>query len=128
MIIAIDYDKTIDAAPFPFIGIPVPGAIEKIKELKINNILILNTCRKGVALTNALKFLKTNNIDFDYINENEKNSIKKFGDTRKIFADIYIDDKSYNAPLINMTVRRSKTLKKPGSKIIKVFDWSKFNL
>jgi len=125
MIIAIDYDKTIDAAPYPFTGIPVPYAIESIKKLKNKgHTLILNTCRHGKILERAVKFLMENDIIFDFVNENIPRVIKIFGDSRKIYANMYIDDKNFSDPKINMMVRKSRKVRK-GSRIIKVVDWKK---
>ena len=57
-----------------------------------NVILILYTCRSGRDLKIATDFCKGIGLKFDYINENVKENIEKYGDTRKIYADVYIDD------------------------------------
>ena len=57
--------------------------------------IILWTCRTGSKLINAIKFCEENGIELDAINENLPEMIELFGeDTRKIFADEYIEDKS----------------------------------
>lgn len=99
MIIKIDYDQTIDNAKYPAVGQPVPGAIESIKLLKLNNTIILDTCRHGDSLTAAIEYLKTQGILFDHVCENHPGLMFMYGDPRKISADISIDDKNLFTPL-----------------------------
>ena len=59
--------------------------------------IILWTCRENVALENAIKFCEDQGIELDAINENVdvEEKIKSFGyNSRKVYADIYLDDKS----------------------------------
>lgn len=101
MIIAIDFDGTIVNDKFPEIGVPLIDAIHTIKELKTKgHQLILWTCRRDIPgdrnyLTEAIAFLKKFDIEFDAVNSNIQAHIDFWGgDTRKVFADIYIDDKN----------------------------------
>lgn len=110
-IIKIDYDKTIDNAKYPDVGSPVPLAIETIKELSMNYILILDTCRHDSTLRDAVLFLSSVGIEFDYVNENAVGKIERFGDTRKIYADYSIDDKDIFTPLIDGCVDWSEVRK-----------------
>lgn len=97
MIIVIDYDGTIidsnDAWPAP--GTIRPGAKEVINELYENgHDIIIWTCRKGIALDNAKVYLQEQGLLFHYCNEHTKQVMEFYGDdTRKILADVYIDDK-----------------------------------
>ena len=53
------------------------------------------TCRSGIQLTQAVFFCKSYGLEFDAVNENLPDIIEKYGnDSRKISADIYIDDKA----------------------------------
>lgn len=95
MIIAIDFDGTIVENEWPEIGEPKWNVFKIINKLQNEgHTLILNTCREGILLKKAQKFLKENDVYFEYINSNSKEKIEKYYDARKIGADIYIDDLS----------------------------------
>ena len=96
MIIAVDYDETIVQDSFPHVGTLKPDAKEVINELYDNgHFIIIWTCRHGENADDAHKFLTDNGIKFHSFNEHKPENIEKYGnDTRKIFADIYIDDKN----------------------------------
>lgn len=97
IIYAIDFDDTICYVDYPTILKPIPYAFEVLKILmkNKNSIIILYTCRHDEELKSALDYLKMNGIEFDYVNENVKELIDKYGDCRKIYADVYIDDHNY---------------------------------
>lgn len=96
MIIAIDFDNTIAHTAYPVILSPLPGAIETIRYFQqAGHVLILWTCREGEDLRRALQWLKQFGIVFNFINQNPTSDIEEWGvDTRKVFADFYIDDKN----------------------------------
>lgn len=96
MIYAIDFDGTIVENKWPDIGELNPDAINFIKTAKAaKHTIILNTMRTGKRLEAAVDFLKKNDLSPDYVNENLPSLIKKFGgDSRKIYADVYIDDRN----------------------------------
>lgn len=93
MVIAIDYDGTIiDGGAYPNKGTIRPDAAKVIKWLKSKGAtLILWTCREGQALKNAKELLEENGLEFDAFNENADN----YYTSRKIVADIYIDDMAW---------------------------------
>ena len=95
-IIAVDFDGTLCENKYPDIGAPIPTVIEFVKRQKADgNIVILWTCRAGQQLADAVTWCKNQGLIFDYINENVKENIAMYGgDTRKVFADVYIDDKT----------------------------------
>lgn len=96
MIIAIDFDGTIVRDRFPDIGEMMPGAKPVINSFfEEGNTIIIWTSRTGVELAKAVEWLAINGIKYHRINESCPDTVKKYGgrDTRKIFADIYIDDK-----------------------------------
>lgn len=97
-IVAVDFDGTLAVTKFPKIIRPIPRVIRYCKRLKKEGaILILWTCRKGKDLQEAVLWCKGLGLEFDYINENVKENIEKYGeDTRKIFAHEYLDDKAVN--------------------------------
>lgn len=100
MIYAVDFDGLLCKNAWPEIGEPRINAIEHFKRLKeIGHKLILNTCREGEMLDNAVKWCADHDLAFDAINENLPEVIKKYGgDCRKISADWYADDKIYITP------------------------------
>ena len=57
--------------------------------------LILWTCRAGKELLQAITWCAVMGLHFDAVNENLPEMIEKFGrDTRKVYADEYIDDRA----------------------------------
>lgn len=95
-IIAVDFDGTLVKDEYPKIGMPNIKLINKLRKLSRDNTLILWTCRTGDKLKEAVEFCLLCDLQFDYINENSKEILKKYGniDSRKITADIYLDDKA----------------------------------
>jgi hypothetical protein len=105
-ILACDFDGTLFEGSWPDIGDPKNDVIEKVKEFKKHGAEIaLWTCREGVSLEEAVKRCDEIGLEFDAVNENVPSQLaymKKKAEegevfaTRKIFADFYLDDKSYN--------------------------------
>lgn len=91
MIIAVDFDGTLQFAD----GKPNEELILRLKaEQRKRNTVILWTCREGKRLQEALLFLQKNGFKPNIVNQNSPQAIKMLGhDPRKIYADIYIDDK-----------------------------------
>lgn len=94
-IIAVDFDGTLCENCFPDIGDPNEELIEYIKERQKNgDKVILWTCRKGSTLADALYWCAEQGLIFDAVNTNLYEMVNVFrGDTRKVFADEYIDDR-----------------------------------
>ena len=91
--IAVDFDGTLcEREKFPTIGEPKTELIQWLKhQHDKGKRIILWTCREGETLREALKWSKEQGLEFDSVNENlTSNGIK----TRKVIADIYIDDRS----------------------------------
>jgi len=95
VVLAIDFDSTICMSNYPALGEMRPGAGVVIKKLYDEDFgIVINTCREGHALSDAMHWLKENNVPYDYVNCNFPHLIEKYGaDCRKISADMYIDDK-----------------------------------
>ena len=95
-IIAIDFDGTLCTNAFPKIGEPKQSVIDAILREQKNGVnVILWTCRVGERLIEAVKFCNRAGIIFDAVNENVPAWIEFCGgDTRKVFADEYWDDKA----------------------------------
>lgn len=95
MIIAIDFDGTICLDKYPEIGQIQPGAQAAINELYANgHYIILNTCRAGETLTEAINWLLEKGIPFNRVVDNNPDMTAKYGPTRKVFAHVYIDDRN----------------------------------
>lgn len=95
MIIAVDFDGTIVEHRFPEIGKEIPNAIKVLKKLKAEgHILILWTYRSGEELKQAVKYCKQNGLEFYAINDNTNDEDFDFTYSRKIYADLYIDDRN----------------------------------
>ena len=95
MIYAVDFDGTICEHEFPNIGAPKKDVISFIKKEHANGEkIILWTCRKGVYLEQALLWCLTHDIPLDAVNENLPGL--GFDTSNKIYADVYIDDRSIN--------------------------------
>lgn len=95
-IYAVDFDKTISMATWPDVGEPNMKLVEFLKNQKAaGSRIILNTCRAGKPLEDAIKFCDELGLVFDCINENLPELIEAYGeDSRKISADYYIDDRA----------------------------------
>ena len=98
MIIAVDFDGTLcSKAPYPGIGEPNMELIEWLQDRKKKgDQLILWTCRDGEALYDAVSWCANLDLNFTSVNKNvpENIALHDGNDTRKIYADIYIDDRS----------------------------------
>jgi len=94
-IIAIDFDGTIVADQYPAIGQLKPNAREVIQQLKHDgHYIIIWTCRTGNPMHQVYDFLTEQQIPFDRINKSNPENVAKYGiDTRKVYADVYVDDK-----------------------------------
>lgn len=77
-----------------------------INRQRQGNKVILWTCRCGERLQDAVMWCKRYGLEFDAVNENLPEMIKWYGnDSRKIFYDVLIDDKSINKPKYNVPYR-----------------------
>lgn len=95
-IIAVDFDGTLCTDCYPGIGAPNLPLICLLKQLKEQGKqLILWTCRCQKELREATDWCDAFGLVFDAVNENVPEIIEKYGtDSRKIYADVYIDDKA----------------------------------
>jgi hypothetical protein len=80
---------------YPKIGKTMPFAFETLKELKkLGHELILWTYRAGKELDEAIEFCRMNGLEFYAINESYPDEVFDETVSRKILADIYIDDRN----------------------------------
>ena len=95
LIIAVDFDGTIVEDAYPKIGKPMLFAFETLKKLQADgHRLILWTYRSGHKLEEAVKFCKENGVFFYAVNKSFPE--EQFGNdvSRKIHADLFIDDRN----------------------------------
>jgi hypothetical protein len=93
--IAIDFDGTIVDHAYPEIGKEKLFAFLTLKELdKLGARLILWTFRTGKELDDAVEYCRKNGIEFYSVNKNYPEEVFDETVSRKIDADIYIDDKN----------------------------------
>lgn len=93
--IAVDFDGTIVEHEYPDIGKEKLFAFETLKQMqKQGHLLILWTYRVGKELEEALVYCKKNGIEFYAVNKNYPEEIFDESISRKINADIYVDDKN----------------------------------
>ena len=95
-VIAVDFDGCLCGNRWPKIGEANKGVIHTLIRLRDNGTqLILWTCRTGALLDDAVSWCKENGLTFDAVNDNIPERIALYvGDTRKVFADEYWDDRA----------------------------------
>jgi hypothetical protein len=95
MKIAIDFDGTIVEHKYPAIGKELLFAFETLRELqKKNHQLILWTYRYGKELDDAVEFCRERDVEFYAVNQNYPEEEFDGSVSRKIDADLYIDDRN----------------------------------
>ena len=93
--IAIDFDGTIVEHKYPEIGKELPFATHALKALqKKGHRLILWTYRAGKELEEAVEFCSNQGLEFYAINKNYPEEKINDNISRKILADLYIDDRN----------------------------------
>ena len=96
MTIGIDFDGTLVSWNFPWVGKDI-GAAKVCRDLVKKGVkIILYTMRNKEFLDDAVKWCKDNEIKLYGVNENPSQT---WSDSRKVHADIYIDDQALGCPL-----------------------------
>jgi hypothetical protein len=96
MIIAVDFDGTIVTHEYPNIGKEIPFAIDTIKRLQKNSNyqIVLWTVREGALLDEAVEFCRSKGLEFYAVNNNYPEEKKDNKESRKLKADLFIDDRN----------------------------------
>ena len=103
VVICVDFDGTCVTNEYPEIGKDVPNCVEVLKKLNEKKVnIILLTQRDGKKLTDAVEWFKKNDIKLYGINDNPSQS--SWSKSRKVYADLYIDDRNLGCPI---TLHRS---------------------
>ena len=118
--IAVDFDGTIVDNKFPGIGKPKLFAVETLIRLQEEgHLLILWTYRSGKHLEAAVDFCKQQGLEFYAVNKSYPE--EEFDETisRKILADIFIDDRNIGGLLGWGEIYHKLTSSEPLQKITK---------
>jgi ribonucleotide monophosphatase NagD (HAD superfamily) len=101
--IACDFDGTIAYDAFPEVGGFKPHAERVLKKIKeYGGQIIIWTCRTSYQAELVKEMLQKAGVKYDAFNDNLKESLDIFPDnSRKVFADIYIDDRSIHCKEID---------------------------
>ena len=98
MIVAIDFDGVLCQSEFPQIGPPNYEMISLVRQLiDAGHEVVLWTSRHGKELEDAVEWCKDWGLVFCAVNEPAPSNHEHYKDkyptqSRKIYADIYIDD------------------------------------
>jgi len=95
MKIAVDFDGTIVEHKYPAIGKERMFAFQTLKALqKQGHMLVLWTLRSGDSLQEAVEYCRKNGIEFYAVNSSFPEEVFEEGQSRKIDADVFIDDRN----------------------------------
>jgi len=98
MKIAIDVDSTIVFNQYPYFGDSVPNVEKVLKRIiTAGHEIIILTMRDGRLLDDAVEWFLKNSIPVKYINCNPEFETG----SRKVYANLYIDDHNLGIPLIH---------------------------
>lgn len=94
-VIAVDFDGTIVEHKYPQIGKEMLFAFATLKALQLKgHKLILWTIRTGDLLQEAVDYCKQNGVEFYAVNKNYPEEELDEKTSRKLNADVFIDDRS----------------------------------
>lgn len=97
LVVAIDFDGTCVTHEYPKVGRSI-GAERVLTELTNQGArLILWTMRSGERLSESIRWFEEREIPLWGINENPEQ--KTWTTSPKVYANIYIDDAAFGAPL-----------------------------
>lgn len=117
--VAVDFDGTLCENAFPEIGEPRPLVIECVKWMAAQGSkIILHTCRENGArhlLDEAEAFCRAHGIPLYAVNENPGNPYAAENGLepsagRKVYADLYIDDKAIHPAEVEERMRLTKAM------------------
>jgi hypothetical protein len=110
VIIAVDFDGTVIPEGLYPDGSDHNGLYHAVTVLRDWNEkgydIVLNTCREGLGLHNAAKWFKLHDVKLAAVNSSPRSwlwqhEMNVLTLSRKVFANIYIDDRGLGVPLNN---------------------------
>lgn len=127
LIIAVDFDGTIVEDGYPGIGEERLFAFDTLKRLQADgHRLILWTYRHGKKLDEAVEYCKTNGIEFYAVNKSFPEEETLENASRKIHADLFIDDRNIGGILGWGEIYQMLTNETPQPSQKKKKGWFKF--
>ncbi|MDR1061788.1 MAG: hypothetical protein LBL83_11405 [Clostridiales bacterium] len=121
--IAVDFDGTLCENRFPEIGEPKPLVIAFVRQQVAKGArIILHTCRENGArralLDEAVAWCAAREIPIHAVNENPDSAFPELYGTgaagRKVYADLYIDDKAISAADIEQCMKDAAIIARHG--------------
>ena len=131
MTIAVDFDGTIVEERYPKIGAEIPFAVQTLKMLiKDRHKLILWTVREGELLKEAVEWCRQRGIEFYAVNKDypEEDVEKNRHYSRKLKADMWIDDRSVGGLPDWGTIYRMISEHKTYEEILREDDYSSMSM
>jgi hypothetical protein len=133
VIIAVDFDGILCKNKFPDIGAPEHDMILMIKQLMDqDHEVILWTSRTEQELENAVEWCKNHGLYFTAINDNAPSNKEKYehiypNGTRKVYADIYIDDHNLDCQMYEHCYTHEMMIKHIIDSLKEVIKWEMEN-
>ena len=99
MIVAVDFDGILCRDEFPGIGAPNYIMISLVREIiDAGHEVVLWTSRADDRLVEAVRWCEDRGLHFCAVNENAPSNRARYegeypNGTRKVYADVYLDDK-----------------------------------
>ena len=99
MIVAVDFDGVLCRDEFPGIGSPNYRIISLVREIiDAGHEVVLWTSRADQRLVEAVEWCADRGLHFCAVNENAPSNRARYegeypNGTRKVYADVYLDDK-----------------------------------
>lgn len=99
MIVAVDFDGVLCRDEFPGIGAPNYRMISLVREIAdAGHEVVLWTSRADDRLVEAVRWCEDRGLHFCAVNDNAPSNREQYGylypnGTRKVYADVYMDDK-----------------------------------
>ena len=100
-VVAVDFDGTVVDHCYPQIGATVPSSLKTIKDMiRLGYKIILYTMRSDAKLFEAVEWYRINGIELYAAQKHPTQS--EWTNSNKCYADLYIDDAAFGAPLIKV--------------------------
>lgn len=98
MIIAVDFDGTVVTHEYPNMGQDIGATQYLLAAVDLGAKLILHTVRDGKELEDAVQWFERRGIALYGVNDNPNQH--EWSTSRKIHANLFIDDLAFGVPLV----------------------------
>lgn len=129
MIIAVDFDGILCEDQFPEIGKPHYEMVSFVREMMdMGHEVVLWTSRVDKPLEDAVKWCEDRGLHFCAVNDNAPSNKERYKDqypngTRKVRADIYIDDHDVHTMWMLSNGHSEKIIRDIIIKVQEVIKW-----